>query len=105
MTHKLRLCEKFLALRALKVAFIFMNFHMFVKVASLGKWLTAPVNWAHKRLLLSMRSQVVKKIVPLLKRFCAVIVLTKEYLNPSFTVFFVVFDIFESFYRWYVQIL
>ena len=90
---------------ALQVAFISVNTHMLIQIAFLGKRLAAAKYWAHKWLLLSVRSEMIKKIVPFLKTSLTSLKLAKEDLCPSLTFRLKIFYVFKSSEIWYVQAL
>ena len=67
---------------AFQVALVSMNAHVFVKVALLSERLAAAEDWAHKRLLLGVRAEMIEEIVPLFKASCAGFELIQENLCP-----------------------
>lgn len=73
-----------------------MNSHMLIQITFLGKWLGAPIDGTYIRLLLSVRSQVIKKIVPLFESSVALFMLANEHLSPPFAFRFEVFYILKS---------
>jgi len=96
MKHQLGFCEEEFTKGTLQIALIPMDSHMFVKIALLGEGLGASENWAHKRFLLGVASQMIKEIVPFLKASLTAMELTQEYLGPTFTLRLKVFNILEG---------
>ena len=60
-----------------------MNFKVFIEIALLSKRLSTSSLLAHKRLLLGVRPEVIKQVVPLSKDFVTSVVLTEKDLSPS----------------------
>lgn len=100
MDKQLRLCEELLALRTLQIAFVFVNFHVFVEITLLREGLATTIHRAGKWFFLSMRSQMIKEIVPFLEGTVAIPVLAEKGLCPTFAVVFEKLDIFKCFNTW-----
>lgn len=82
-----------------------MNAHVLVQIAFLSKRLAAAEDWTYKRLLLSVWSQMVEKIVPFLKASLASFEFTEEYLCPALALWFKVLNILECTEIWHVETL
>jgi hypothetical protein len=59
---------------ALQIALVPMDTHVLIQVALLSERLAAAKDWAYKRFLLGVRSEVIEKIVPFFEASSACLV-------------------------------
>ncbi len=82
-------------MRTLQVALVSMDPHVLVQITFLGKRLAASEDWAHERLLLSVRSKMIKKIVPFFETSLTALEFAEKNLRPSFTLRLEIFHVFK----------
>ena len=61
-----------------------MNFNMFIQISSLCEAKLAILEWTNIRSLISMNSQMIKKVVPFTEPFITPFMITFQHLNMTF---------------------